>query len=258
MSIINKNPKIDSTNNFSIKHIKTDTIKTSSSTELIHYNKTKYKASNISLLACFLAIIIVSYVKFTYPKYVNNIFDAIFSYRETAKMFQEKNLRVIRGSIILFSLFLITTSLFLLQIYNFYKLDFLHCSEPIKYLTITIGLIIIYISKSILIRLCGYIFNTKQEAKEYIHTIFTYNKIYGIIIIPIICFMPYTALLVKQILIITGLSIALLIFILRLFRGIWILFKKQLSIFYMILYLCALEILPLLLLLKAITKEIRI
>lgn len=235
-----------------------DSLETSSVQTLVHYKNIKQNTGTLSLLACLLSIIIIGYVNFTYKKYTTSIFTSLLSYRESSKMFLEKNLRVIRGSILLFTLFLISTSLFIQQTYQYYNSNQVNSSEYINYLSIALILLTVYTTKAIIIRLCGYIFNIENEAKEYIHTIFTLNRTYGIIIIPIICFIPYIKPFAQEILIITGLIAALILFILRLFRGIWILFKKQLSIFYMILYLCALEILPLLILLKTIATEFRV
>jgi hypothetical protein len=82
---------------------------------------------------------------------------------------------------------------------------------------------------------------------EYIHNTFVINKGLGIALFPVIImahYLPYP--LIKSVLII-GMGIYAIAFILKSIRGYQIIIRKDILIFYMILYLCTLEILPLLL-----------
>jgi hypothetical protein len=70
----------------------------------------------------------------------------------------------------------------------------------------------------------------------------------GIIILPLLLFVVYTIGVIQEVFFWMVLSVGALVLIMRFLRGVVFSFKKDVSIFYMFLYLCALEISPLLLL----------
>mgnify|MGYP002750926171 CR=1 FL=1 len=72
----------------------------------------------------------------------------------------------------------------------------------------------------------------------------------GVIILPLLLFIVYTTGIVQKVFFWMALTVVALVIIMRLLRGIVFSFKKDVSIFYMFLYLCALEIVPLALLYK--------
>jgi len=197
-----------------------------------------------------LVLILIAIVRFSFGKYLYRVLDSVLNYQSSNNLFLEKNMRNLRGSIFLNTLFFTNVSLFIVQYYNYFwdvKMDKVSFAF---YLYSLIGLCILYLGKIIIIRSIGYIFNGSKDAKEYLHTIFIYNKNLAIILLPITLSVPFIAEYASSLLLNTGIIISLIFFLLRLFRGIKILFRKHVSIFYMILYLCALEILPLLVIYK--------
>lgn len=196
------------------------------------------------------AIIFMAVIRFSFSKYLLKVFDSVINYQTSSNLFLEKNMRNLRGSIFLNLLFYVNLALFLVQ-YAIYNLSlnqeynniftFLYCFG---------GLLLLYSGKFVFIRLMGYIFDGIKECKEYLHTVFIYNKNLGVFLLPITISVPFIAQYATPLLLNIGLLLALAFYLLRLFRGIKILFRQHVSIFYMILYLCALEILPLLMIYK--------
>ena len=70
----------------------------------------------------------------------------------------------------------------------------------------------------------------------------------GILILPILLFVVYTRGVFQHVVIWAALGGIGVVLIMRIIRGIAFSLKKDISIFYMFLYLCALEIVPLALL----------
>lgn len=195
-------------------------------------------------------LVLMAITRFSFGKYLFRVIDSVLNYQSSNNLFLEKNMRNIRGSIFLNTLFIINISLFLVQYSNcFFSPE--NTEIPFStYLYTLLGIMGLYLGKIITIRSMGYIFNGTNEAKEYLHTVFIYNKNLGIILLLITLSVPFIAEFSSALLLNIGLVIALIFYIFRLFRGIKILFRKHVSIFYMILYLCALEILPLLVIYK--------
>lgn len=114
------------------------------------------------------------------------------------------------------------------------------------------GLMAYQLVKSSLIYLSGIIFDTREVARLYQLNIMIFNNVIGIILFPlaVVCFYWDNIFVLT-----TGIIIVLLLLIYRLFRGILTgLANKSYNLFYLFLYLCTLEILPLLLLYKVFSK----
>lgn len=104
----------------------------------------------------------------------------------------------------------------------------------------------------ILVKLLGWTFNARYTADEVIINLWTYNILAGLLIAPFVI----SIFFVKSFAIIPLLKFvifSLIIFILvKFIRWVEILFSYRVSILYIILYLCALEFMPLLVLYKVV------
>jgi hypothetical protein len=111
---------------------------------------------------------------------------------------------------------------------------------------------ILQMLKSGIVYGAGIIFDTKEVARQYQLNILIFNDIIGITLFPIAITAFYWNSLF---LLTTGIVIVSLLLTYQLFRGILTgLENKSYNLFYLFLYLCTLEILPLLLIFKAISK----
>lgn len=194
------------------------------------------------------SIVLLALIRFSFNKFLNRVVDSLINSQTSTNLFLEKNLRNLRGSIFMNLLFFVNGALFLVQ-YSVYILS-INQKTALLFLYFFFGLMGLYATKFIVIRTIGYIFNGKRESKEYWHSVFIYNKNLGLFLLPIILSAPFIAKHAVPLLLNIGILLALSLYILRLTRGLKILFRQHVSIFYMILYLCALEILPLLVILK--------
>src|SRR5512133_361573 len=98
------------------------------------------------------------------------------------------------------------------------------------------------------------IISEQQEAfNEYLLSVYQSYRIGALFMFIIIILMSYTHILQAGDLIISGLFIVGLIYLIRIIRLLVIFLNRSISIFYLILYLCALEILPVLIVVKYFT-----
>jgi len=121
-----------------------------------------------------------------------------------------------------------------------------------NFLTIAIVVFIFYTIKIMLMIIAGSFFGLFAETKKHLFLLNKYTKLLGIALIPII--VPY--LLISgdppKIIEFAGLSIISIFFIIRIIKTFQISSSKKIPIFYNFLYLCTLEILPLIVLIKVI------
>jgi hypothetical protein len=106
----------------------------------------------------------------------------------------------------------------------------------------------IFFGRLVLLSSIGFLFNRLSIFREYLYNIFIFNKLTGLVVLSLMIFMVYTRGLVQDLLFWLTLLVFGILFFMRLFRGMIFSFKKDILIFYMFLYLCALEIAPLVLL----------
>ena len=89
---------------------------------------------------------------------------------------------------------------------------------------------------------------------EYLNNIYSLYRLIGIALFPIIITISYSTILDAATLINTGLGIITLVFTIRIISLLIIFIRGGVRIFYFLLYLCALEIMPGLILLKLATS----
>jgi len=106
----------------------------------------------------------------------------------------------------------------------------------------------IFFGRIVFVILTGFLFNRLKIFKEYLYNTFIFNKLMGLAILPLLLFVVYTSGVLQEVFFWLAMAIVTLVVFMRLIRGLVFSFKKDVSIFYMFLYLCALEIIPLALL----------
>ena len=192
-----------------------------------------------------LAVAITGFLRFTNYKYLRELFSALIFSQNARKMQKTVNLHYRTPAFILNGLFLFNTSIFLYQIINYYHLKTIFNQSLLLIPAFMLLIIAFGMSKVALYRFVGYVFETKLDTKEYLFFNFLNNKIFAIAILPIIIVVPYIEVEIVPILFKIGGVIFVSLYFTQLFRGFTIILKNVASLFYMFLYLCALENLPL-------------
>jgi len=196
------------------------------------------------------SLFLLASVKFLFGKYLSKLVESIFNSHTANNLFLEKNINMIKGSAILNLLFVVNISLFAVNILNHSSISSDQDCGFKEFSLIFMAVLLLYLGKVVVIRSLGYVFKGNNEGKEYVFTTFLYNKNLGLFLFPVIIALPFVQTYAVRWLMYIGVFMIFFFFILRIARGLKILFRKHVSIFYMILYLCALEIFPLLMIYK--------
>ena len=196
------------------------------------------------------SLFLLASVKFLFGKYLSKLVESIFNSHTANNLFQEKNINMVKGSAIINLLFVVNISLFVVNILNHNLISSVQEYGFKEFSLIFLAILLLYLGKVVVVRSLGYVFKGNNESKEYIFTTFLYNKNLGLFLFPVIIGLPFVQAYAVKWLMYIGIFMIFFFFILRIVRGLKILFRKHVSIFYMILYLCALEIFPLLMIYK--------
>jgi hypothetical protein len=204
------------------------------------------------LLLVLLTFFTVGWIRYFYGKVYLQTVRAAISYRESNRLFVEQNSLAKRVSFALNLVFFINFSLFIELAYNRIN-PLADAADRFNIFLIIIALLAGFILvKSILYWIMGFLFDSATIVREYVFSGSVYNKLAGIAYLPIILSIPYISESYRYILVNIGLIMFFLLYGLQLVRGIQIIFKNNSSWFYTILYLCTIEILPMLLLYKLV------
>ena len=190
-------------------------------------------------------------MKILYQKYILQIITASINYQASIRLLREKNVLFKNMSVGLNIVFVINMGLFLFFVMSYYNFSqIISTNNFLSVLIYCLMIASIYITKTLLCRLIGFLFLAQNEFSEYVHNINLFNKNIGLFLFPAVIMVPYINNYLKPYIVYAGIILFLAILVLRIIRGFQIIIHKGVSSFYLILYLCAVEILPVLLIVK--------
>lgn len=198
-------------------------------------------------------LILLAIAQYGWHKRVYQIFKAFFVGRLFVQLAREGSLFNERVTLFLFSSYIISFTLFIFQIVNFYygAASGSVTDGAILFIQLLTGVALFYILKIALFRFSGYVFKSGKEASDYVLTIFVFGQIAGILILPFLVLLTYSQ---SEFAVIAGLILFSMLYVYRIFRGVvTVTTVSKISVYYIFLYLCTLEILPLLIMAKMIT-----
>lgn len=202
-----------------------------------------------SLLLFFVFSIYVS-IKVTDPKKIIKIFISIFSIQASKQLIREDYKLYKRVSVFLSACFILVISFLISLINDYFGLILKSYSLFYQYLFFILITTFIYLTKIVSTLILSYITSSYEIGREYIFNLFLFCQIAGIILFPVVVFLQFSKYPAEWFLY-PGLIICGSIYMLRIFRGFVIsALEQNIGILYIILYLCALEILPLLVLVR--------
>ncbi len=200
---------------------------------------------------------VLTYLRIFYRKNLMEIISACFNNNLTNQIVRDENLLVQRASIMLNVTFSIIAAsfIFLVSVHYNWSLGGINSGFS-RFVFLTLIVSAAFTLKFLVLRFCGFLFNLERETATYIFNIFIINNLLGIILIPFIALILFGNIFGASSLIIEAVCLILIAYLYRIGRGILIAVRyTSFSPVYLFLYLCALEISPLLVLIKFISKQ---
>lgn len=240
-----KTAKPDNLKTITIQPSQSNPIKIRSSN---HFEGSKEWLSGFIILA----LLIAGLVKLTAGRYLNDIFSSIRYQQSATKLFSTYNIQNQKPSWALSALFILCTSLLIFE-YTMVMSQQPESTSNIGFFLFIFACVFSYfLFKSIAYRFVAFIFDTLTDTKAYLFNSDLLNKTFGIIILPLVSIVPFIDQRTAGFLLKAGIALFILMYAVQLLRGVKIILHSPLSIFYMFLYFCVLEILPLSILIKII------
>ncbi|MBA7536101.1 hypothetical protein ES705_28363 [subsurface metagenome] len=175
---------------------------------------------------------------------MNQVVNTLVNFQLSEKMLREKNIIVRRAFFVLNLNYILVFSLFVLLVVKVFD-ENIEDNYFLNYAIITGGLIIILLARIVMLYITGIVFNSLSIISEYIHNIYLINKNLGIILLPLVFASLYTSLHISKIILLIGIGIVCIATFFKYVLGLPIIIKNDVLLFYSFLYLCTLELLPL-------------
>ncbi len=199
----------------------------------------------------FLVLLLAS-LKVFYKRYFDNLFRVFFNTSLRQNQLTDQLLQAKLPSLLFNIYFIITAGLyvyFVLQHFGFLK-NF----NVLYFILLSIaGLLFVYLLKFITLKFTGWIAGFREATDTYIFIVFLINKILGIFLLPFVVIMAFASPAIASPAVIISLVFTGIMFLLRFFRSYGLLQNRlKVSRFHFLLYLAGVEIIPILLIYKAV------
>jgi hypothetical protein len=197
-------------------------------------------------------LILFALIRRAFPKYFSDLFRLFFRTTIKQRQIREQLMQTPLPSILLNGFFVISAGLYISFLFQYFAVDPTGNFWTL-YLYCCLALSGIYLVKFIALKLAGWLFNTPQAANAYIFVVFIINKMIGILLLPFLVLLAfsegniYLAAMTLSWCLVAGLLLYRFILTYGALRN-----QVRVNIFHFFLYLIAFEVVPLLLIYKAL------
>ncbi len=216
-----------------------------------HPQPTNRENSDWIFFTLLLAYAAFIWVKVFYNKIFEQISQAFFNNRITNQIVRDENILVQKASVLLTIIFNLVASLFIYQVSVIYAWNPDYVGTGFnRFLIFAFAISFVYTIKLAILKIIGHIFQIDKAIAIYIFNVFLINNLLGIVLLPVLTFISFSHIYNEY-----GVYLAVVLsgsaFLYRISRGALIgIGYSRFSILYLFLYLCALEIAPLIVLVK--------
>lgn len=196
-----------------------------------------------------LSLIILAWVRFEGEKRISQLFRAVFARHNMNQLLRDGDIVNERITPSLMFVYLISFTTLVFTLIRPFNVNIPGATNPfLEYSFLAGGILILWLTKLMTIRVSGKIFRTRFESEEYLITNLIYNIAAGLVAFPFVFAGFYAG---NELSLYIGTGIFVIGAVLRFVRSIFVgLSAQTFPVIYLFLYLCTLEILPLLVLYK--------
>ncbi len=198
------------------------------------------------------SFLLLGWIRVFNKKYLVSLIKSVVSYQESNTLYREKNSLTEKASFMVNLLFISNISVFVIQLKHFFSISLENREDYILYFIVFGALTGLYIFRAISTSLIGFVFLKQKVFSEFFHNINIFTKNTGLFLLPIVIPLQFLSYEYLAFIIYTGIILIALLYLLQIVRSFQIIIRKNASIFYMILYLCAFEFAPFLIIYKIV------
>jgi hypothetical protein len=208
------------------------------------------QSSDWIIVILLLSLATIGWIQYYFRKIIGQFLKAGFVYKNAQVLFNNQNSVTNRISNILNILFLFDFSLFVLLFIDYNYPGSFGMSKILSYgliLGVLLGFLLI---KALLYYVSGALFDILKIIREYVFNGSIYNKLAGVMILPLILIYAFIPDQYQSFFGFLGIGVFVITYLMQISRGIQIVLRNNYSLIYSFLYFLTIEILPLALFLK--------
>jgi hypothetical protein len=191
-------------------------------------------------------------VKLLFNRYVTNLLGLVFRGSLRQKQIREQLLQTPLPSLFLNIFFVLVGGLYIFFLLQNYKIA-THTPFWLLLLYCVMAVGLVYLVKFMILKLTGWIFNMRDAADTYIFIVFLVNKLLAIFLLPLLIIMAFSLSSWGNVLLTLSYIMVILFFTYRYIVSFAPVRREvKVSQFHFFMYLCAFEIIPLLLIYKVL------
>ena len=210
------------------------------------------QTQNWVTLVLFSVFLLIALLRTYYQKRFTLVINSFFNNRFSNQIIRDENALTQRTSVILSVVFFLSMGLFFYQASSYFRLSLGNFNSFQTYLLIILICVLFYAFKIVSNKVGGYLFKVSKETDQFILNQFIGWQVLGLIMAILALLISYTSIINREYLIYSGIIILLGGFLVRLVRSFGIAKANVLSPIYIFLYLCTLEIIPVLIIAKVL------
>lgn len=196
--------------------------------------------------------IIFASLRFGFSKYISQVFHSAFNFSAATRLYRERGYNSNFGLFRLNLIFLLFLPFPIYLIARDNGMSLMGFSGIEFYLIVLVVVNGYFMTKIFFYKILGSVFSQRETTGELVFNMMLYHNVLGMILLPVATihvlvsgFGPFSLFIVP--------GLIAIFYLLSVVRSIYFAIRVGISIFYLILYLCALEILPILLVAKLAT-----
>ncbi len=195
-------------------------------------------------------VTLVALIRISFPKYFFSIWQLFLQTSFRQKQTREQLLQDNLASLLMNFLFICSVGTLIALVINHY--NWVSTKFWILLIYSCLGLLIVYVTKYLLLLFFGWIFNVKTSVTTYLFIVFLTNKVIGVVSIPFLFILAFSIQKIANIALIVIAFIALILLIYRYVVSLGtIRTTLKVNALHFFIYLCAVEVMPIVLMYKA-------
>ena len=203
-----------------------------------------------------IVLIVYAWLRLYYSKFFTQMIQAFLNNNLANQIVRDENIFVQRASVYLSIVFNIIGALllYLVSVHFNWSLGGIGIGFS-RFIFFVILVSSTYAIKFLILKICGWLFEQEREMATYVFNIFLINNILGMALLPFICIFAYNESMAFSWMLMIPFIFIITAYCWRIFRGVQIgLGITSFSPLYLFLYLCTLEIAPLMVLIRVIIQ----
>lgn len=203
------------------------------------------------ILVFLFALVTLAYTRRFHPARIVRLWNSTWNVRILRQAIREEP-NTPRANLLFNISFFLLTALVLYMAVKYLKAGPPNIQGFLLYLMILGGVLLAYALKTAGIRVVQLMADGDFGLGEYEYNLFLINRVIGLLLFPIALFLAYSPLKISEPFVITALVIFAIMVVYRMLRGLFNAAGSGVPVFYIFFYICTLEILPLVVCIKAL------